>query len=164
MFSYRLPALLFISTFVFTPLATANCPSWTPAQAQQEISTLRQRIAVWDRSYHRDATSMVADELYDQAQQQLQIWQGCFTDADPAPPAATALQSARGSLALPYSQMGLSKLSETALKQWMQQHDDLWVQPKVDGVAVTLLYENGQLTQMLCRGEGLTGQNWLMHA
>lgn len=164
MFSYRLPALLFISTFVLTPLATANCPSWTPAQAQQEISTLRQRIAVWDRSYHRDATSMVADELYDQAQQQLQIWQGCFTDADPAPPAATALQSARGSLALPYSQMGLSKLSETALKQWMQQHGDLWVQPKVDGVAVTLIYENGQLTQMLSRGDGLTGQNWLMHA
>ena len=164
MFSDTLAALIFISTLLITPLATANCPAWTTTQAQQEISTLGQRIAVWDRNYHRDATSAVADEIYDQAQQQLQAWQHCFVDAAIATPATTALESARGSFNLPFSQMGLSKLSETALKQWMQQHDDLWVQPKVDGVAVTLLYENGQLTQMLSRGDGLAGQNWLLHA
>ncbi|WBE25776.1 NAD-dependent DNA ligase LigB [Denitrificimonas caeni] len=144
--------------------AVAACPTWTHTQAEQEISTLQQRLAVWDRSYHRDATSPIADELYDQARAQLQLWQTCFTPAAAPEPAATALQSARGSQALPFSQMGLSKLSETQLQDWMQQRADLWAQPKVDGVAVTLVYSHGQLKQVLSRGDGLSGQNWLKHA
>lgn len=164
MFRFRLPTLVLISTLLITPFAMADCPPWTTEQAQQEISTLRQRIADWDRSYHRDATSPIADELYDQAREQLQTWQQCFIDAHTAEPATTALKSARGQLDLPFSQTGLRKLSESALKQWMQQREDLWVQPKVDGVAVTLVYSAGQLTQMLSRGNGLVGQNWLAHA
>lgn len=164
MFRFKLPVLILISTLLIAPLTMANCPPWTTGQAQQEISTLRQRIADWDRSYHRDATSPIADELYDQAREQLQTWQQCFVDAHTAEPATTALKSARGQLDLPFSQTGLKKLSESALKQWMQQREDLWVQPKVDGVAVTLVYSDGQLTQMLSRGNGLVGQNWLAHA
>ena len=164
MFHFKLPVLVFISTLLIAPLTMAHCPPWTTEQAQQEISTLRQRIAAWDRSYHRDVTSPIADELYDQAREQLQTWQQCFVDAHTAEPATTALKSARGQLDLPFSQTGLRKLSESALKQWMQQREDLWVQPKVDGVAVTLVYSAGQLTQMLSRGNGLVGQNWLAHA
>ena len=140
--------------------AVAACPTWTHTQAEEEISTLQQRLAAWDRSYHRDATSPIADELYDQARAQLQLWQTCFTPAAAPEPAATALQSARGSQALPFSQMGLSKLSERQLHDWMQQRADLWAQPKVDGVAVTLVYSHGQLKQVISRGDGLSGQNW----
>ena len=80
MFRFKLPVLVLISTLLIAPLTMANCPPWTTGQAQQEISTLRQRIADWDRSYHRDATSPIADELYDQAREQLQSWQQCFVD------------------------------------------------------------------------------------
>ncbi len=45
MFSDRLPALVFISTLLFTPLAVADCPDWNAEQAQQEISTLQEQIA-----------------------------------------------------------------------------------------------------------------------
>ena len=151
MFNNFLSPLVFFSALLISSLSLANCPVWTAEQAEQEISTLRQQIAAWDRSYHRDATSPIADELYDQARDQLHIWQQCFTDSITAEPASTALKSARGSLELPFSQMGLRKLSDIELQQWMQKRDDLWVQPKVDGVAVTLVYHNGQLTQMLSR-------------
>ncbi|MDD2223395.1 MAG: NAD-dependent DNA ligase LigB [Pseudomonas sp.] len=164
MFSSKLSALVCISTLLLTPLVLANCPTWTNDHAEQEINTLRQRIADWDRSYHRDASSPVADEIYDQAHEQLQAWQQCFVDGSTSAPASSALNSARGSVELPFSQMGLRKLSEPQLKQWMQQHNDLWIQPKVDGVAVTLVYKSGQLTQMLSRGNGLAGKNWLAHA
>lgn len=164
MFNNFLAPLVFLSALLISSLSLADCPAWTPEQAEQEISTLRQQIAAWDRSYHRDASSPIADELYDQARDQLHIWQQCFTDSITAEPASTALKSARGSLELPFSQMGLRKLSDIELQQWMQKRDDLWVQPKVDGVAVTLVYHNGQLTQMLSRGDGLAGQNWLAHA
>ncbi len=164
MFSSRLPALALISTLLTSPFSVAGCPAWTTEQAQQEIKRLHQRIAAWDRSYHRDATSVVADEIYDQAREQLQTWQQCFTQSATVETETAALKSARGSLQLPFSQMGLSKINEAELEQWIQKHDELWVQPKVDGVAVTLTYNQGQLTQVLSRGDGLAGENWLAHA
>lgn len=164
MFRFKLPVLVLISTLLIAPLTMANCPPWTTEQAQQEISSLRERIADWDRSYHRDGNSAIADELYDQAREQLQTWRQCFMADHTAEPATTALKSAPGQLELPFSQTGLRKLSGSALKQWMHKRQDLWVQPKVDGVAVTLVYRNGQLTQMLSRGNGLAGQDWLTHA
>lgn len=164
MFSSRLPALTLIGTLLITPWAAADCPTWTASQAQQELNQLRQKITGWDDSYHREGSSAIADELYDQARKQLRAWQQCFAGSTTAEPAITALTSARGSFKLPFSQMGLTKLSAGELQQWLPQHDDVWIQPKVDGVAVTLVYEQGQLTQMLSRGDGLTGQNWLAHA
>ena len=164
MFRSPVSVLVFSSALLISATTLADCPAWSTDQAQQEITTLRQQIANWDRSYHRDATSAVADEIYDQAHKQLQAWHACFSDSHTAEPATVALKSARGNLALPFSQMGLRKLSETALQQWMSERDDLWVQPKVDGVAVTLVYKQGQLKQMLSRGDGLVGQNWLAHA
>lgn len=37
---------------------------------------------------------------------------------------------------------------------------DVWVQPKVDGVAVTLVYRDGKLNQAISRGNGLKGEDW----
>src|SRR5690606_20855916 len=37
---------------------------------------------------------------------------------------------------------------------------DLWLQPKADGVAVTLLYLDGRLRQAISRGDGLHGTDW----
>lgn len=164
MFSHRLLALALLNTLWITPQVLANCPSWSSAQAQQEITTLRQHIADWDRHYHRDATSPIADELYDQAREQLNTWETCFSEHGTVSTPTLALTSARGSIELPFSQMGLRKLSEAAVKDWMQTRTDLWVQPKVDGVAVTLVYQQGQLAHMLSRGDGLAGQNWREHA
>ena len=159
-----LMTVFFISSLTLPTFAIAACPNWNAQHAAQEIHSLRQHIVEWDRSYHSDGVALIADELYDQARQQLQHWQRCFSTTPTAEPATTALKSARGSLALPYSQMGLRKLNEHELQDWMQQREDLWVQPKVDGVAVTLVYSAGQLTQMLSRGDGLTGHDWLKHA
>lgn len=164
MFSHRLPVLVFISTLLLAPLAAADCPAWNAEQAQQEINTLQQHIADWDHSYHRDGQSKIDDELYDQAREQLLSWQACFANAPDIEPATTALKTARGNHQLPFSQNGLRKLNEVELQRWIKQRGELWVQPKVDGVAVTLVYEHGQLTHMLSRGDGLAGQNWLMHA
>ncbi len=161
---------LLLCSLLLTSSAIAACPDWTAQQAQVEISTLRQRIADWDRSYHRDATSLIADEIYDQARAQLEAWQQCFaaansnSNSNPAEAATQALQSARGTRELPFSQMGLRKFSESQLHSWMHAREDLWVQPKVDGVAVTLVYQHGQLSQALSRGDGLAGQDWLEHA
>ncbi|VFS61356.1 DNA ligase B [Kluyvera cryocrescens] len=50
------------------------------------------------------------------------------------------------------------------MQQWMQGKRDLWVQPKVDGVAVTLVYQHGRLQRVISRGDGVFGEDWTQKA
>nr|MBA2817749.1 DNA ligase B [Candidatus Pantoea persica] len=70
-----------------------------------------------------------------------------------------------GNVAHPVAHTGVRKLRDKlAMAYWMQNRRDLWVQPKIDGVAVTLVYEAGKLTALISRGDGLRGESWLAKA
>lgn len=140
------------------------CPDWPAAQAAEEITALARRIAEWNRAYHVDGQAQIDDELYDQSRARLEQWQACFAQQH-APAPAAALQGAGGPVAHPVAQTGLAKLrDEAAVRSWMAGRDDLWIQPKVDGVAVTLVYRAGQLQQAISRGDGRSGQDWTARA
>lgn len=141
----------------------ASCPDWPPAKARSEILALQSQITQWDDSYHRQGVSLVADELYDQSVQRLADLRGCFatTSASPSNP----LKTARGPVAHPIPHTGLTKLpGEAAVQTWLEGRSDLWIQPKVDGVAVTLVYVDGKLVSAISRGDGVFGQDWTGHA
>lgn len=140
----------------------AACPDWTPAQAQRELFALKQRLERWDQSYHQQGRTSVPDALYDQAQERWSLWQQCFkSDLTLAQP----LSHNTGRTAHPIAHTGLHKLKSDALvDQWLTHRQDVWIQPKVDGVAISLHYQHGQLQQLISRGDGHSGQNWLAHA
>lgn len=148
---------------VHTAANAFSCPDWPPAKARSEILALQNQITQWDDSYHRQGVSLVADELYDQSVQRLADLRGCFaaTSASPFNP----LKTARGPVAHPIPHTGLTKLpGEAAVQAWLGDRSDLWIQPKVDGVAVTLVYVDGKLVSALSRGDGVFGQDWTGHA
>ena len=138
------------------------CPDWPPARADRELHTLASRIAHWDSAYHRDGQSLVDDALYDQARARLAQWNQCFPAAARVP---DALAAAAGPVAHPLAHTGLAKLDDAAaVEAWIAGQDDLWVQPKVDGVAVSLVYRDGALAQAISRGDGRHGQDWTANA
>ena len=139
----------------------ADCPDWSPEQARRELAALHDRLDGWNHAYRVDGHSPVTDAVYDQAEQQLAAWSQCFPEQAPAPLAH--LGDAGGRVGSPVVQTGLSKLPDAAaVEAWMHARGnrDLWVQPKADGVAVTLLYEHGRLRQASSRGDGLHGLDW----
>ncbi len=149
------PALLFLALHAWG----APCPDWPAPQAAREIAALTTQLASWDDSYHRLGQSLVDDELYDQARASLQLWHACF--AAVAPPLPDPLASSAGRLVHPVAHTGLRKLPDgAAVAAWISARRDLWIQPKVDGVAVTLVYRDGQLQQAISRGDGRSGQDW----
>ncbi|MCK1790803.1 NAD-dependent DNA ligase LigB [Pseudomonas violetae] len=155
--------LLIAVLLTFLSLATlaAQCPDWPPLRAQDEINARQKQIDLWDDSYHRQGRSMVADELYDQARAQLTTWQQCFTLGVSADP----LRTAGGSIPHPIPHTGLAKLSDgAAVEDWLKGRSEVWVQPKVDGVAVSLVYEQGVLVQAISRGNGVQGKDWTASA
>ncbi|AHG38987.1 NAD-dependent DNA ligase LigB [Pseudomonas syringae CC1557] len=139
-----------------------QCPDWSAAKANNEITALQKQVAEWDDSYHRRGISQIPDELYDQARHKLTVWRACF--AVPTPE-ANPLKTSAGPMAHPVPHTGVNKLAdEGSVKAWLKGRTDLWVQPKVDGVAVTLVYEQGQLVQAISRGDGIKGQDWTSQA
>ncbi|WP_089360898.1 NAD-dependent DNA ligase LigB [Pseudomonas segetis] len=161
------PLLLLIAVAAIAlhsePGLSADCPQWPAQQARAEISQLSRQIAEWDDAYHRQGISLIADELYDQALAKQQRWQRCFPFA--AQDSGQPLATSRGTIKHPIAQTGLNKLASTQeLDAWISTRQDIWVQPKVDGVAVSLIYDKGQLQQMISRGDGQHGQDWTSRA
>ncbi len=141
--------------------ASDACPDWTPAHAREEIALLQQQLREWDLAYHRDGVSRVDDGVYDQARARDAAWRACFPQQ--APRAVEPLDGSRGTVSPAVVQTGLAKLADApAVATWMARrgHRDLWLQPKVDGVALTLLYVNGELRQAVSRGDGERGSDW----
>ena len=129
------------------------------------MAALTARVDGWNHAYRVAGQSPVDDAVYDQALQQLGAWRRCFPAQAPALPAH--LGDASGTVRAPVAQTGLAKLPDAAaLAAWMRARpaDDLWVQPKADGVAVTLLYVGGQLRQAVSRGDGVHGSDWTAKA
>jgi DNA ligase (NAD+) len=143
----------------------ADCPSLSPSQVQAELTERSQQVAQWDDAYHRQGVALIADELYDQARSQLAHLRDCFPAATPHSTADKPLASSTGPLSHPITQTGLNKLAdEAAVRQWLSTRKDLWIQPKVDGVAVTLIFADGRLQQAISRGDGSSGQDWTANA
>ncbi|WP_315808256.1 NAD-dependent DNA ligase LigB [Pseudomonas sp. C9-3] len=154
---------LAITLLFCLPLTVRACPDWPAEQAPRQIEALRGQLAQWDDAYHRDGKSPVADELYDQARERLTQWQDCFPQVHAAP--ESPLASSAGTNHHPFAHTGLDKLPDaSAVRSWLANRTDLWVQPKVDGVAVTLIYRDGRFSQAISRGDGSAGQDWTANA
>lgn len=158
-----LPRLLtaLLLTLLCLDTAAGKCPAWPPARAAQELAALKKQIERWDDSYHREGRALIADELYDQSLARLTKWSQCFSLAAATDP----LRTATGPLVHPVPHTGLEKLRDArAVDKWLRDRTDVWAQPKVDGVAVTLVYQKGLLVQAISRGDGVQGQDWTASA
>lgn len=143
--------------------AAGACPPWSDAHAKRELHALHERLSGWEHSYHRDRVSPVPDEIYDQVRSRFAELRQCFPQAEAQE--TQPLSTVGGKHPHPVAQTGLDKLEDAkALRTWMRGRDDLWVQPKVDGVAVTLVYRGGRLQQAISRGDGERGEDWTANA
>ena len=148
---------ILISILCWQSSVWAVCPAWSPARAQEEISRLQQQIKQWDDDYWKEGKSEVEDGVYDQLSARLTQWQRCFGNET----RDVMIPPLNGAVMHPVAHTGVRKMADkNALNLWMRERSDLWVQPKVDGVAVTLVYRDGKLEKAISRGNGLKGEDW----
>ncbi|CNH83792.1 NAD-dependent DNA ligase LigB [Yersinia aldovae] len=152
-------SLLILVCMTWGVRAESGCPEWTSDRMTLEIKELTKQLDKWDIAYHQQGHSPIADDAYDQLVAKLHQWQLCHLPHGKQENKQPILGD--GQLSHPVAHTGLKKLKDEAtLVSWMKGRKNLWVQPKVDGVAVSLVYVNGKLTQLISRGNGLKGQNW----
>ncbi|WP_084596131.1 NAD-dependent DNA ligase LigB [Pseudomonas massiliensis] len=155
--------LLLLALCCLVSTLALACPGWDDHEAEQRLRALDVQIRQWQVAYHRDGKAKVADEAYDQALDRLQRWQRCFPHI--SLPDQAPLASAAGPMPHPIPHTGVGKLkSQAEVQAWLSAREQVWVQPKVDGVAVSVKYRQGRLALMLSRGDGVRGHDWTRHA
>lgn len=174
--------LLFVVSLVLPSWANASCPDWTASTASSRITELTSHLRQWEQAYRKDGSSPVSDDVFDQTERRWRELQRCFPELEvadfkdraSAPTADSAIPWQRH----PVAHTGLRKAQDAAeVQRWLvtegpgsppaapaDRATDVWIQPKVDGVAVSLVYHEGRLAGVYSRGDGRTGQDWTRHA
>ena len=140
--------------------------------SQKDIIRLRAEIAEHDRLYYKDAQPKIDDQAYDRLKlelAQLEAAKPEFNfDASPTQSvgddrldAFDSYQHRKPMLSLDntYSSDELIDFGRRLLKRFPEQTLTYLVEPKIDGVAVSLTYEDGQLIRAVSRGNGIEGDD-----
>src|SRR5436309_11306203 len=142
------------------------------AQAAKRIEQLREEIRKHDRLYYEEAAPIINDRKYDRLYKELVDLEAQFPDLV-TPDSPT--QRVGGKPLKAFEQVAHlipmlsldNTYSEDEVKNFYNRIQRLLpnekipvvIEPKVDGVAVSLIYENRKLRQAATRGDGTVGDN-----
>jgi DNA ligase (NAD+) len=151
----------------------ASTPDEREAQeAKLRVEELRSQVNYHDYRYHVLDSPEIADFDYDMMMRELRELEAKFpqliTPDSPTQRVSGQPVEALGVVEhrLPLLSLG-NAFSEDELRAWYArvarqlERDDvaLVCEPKIDGLAVALVYENGQLLRGATRGDGMRGEN-----
>ncbi len=147
----------------------------SPTQARQRIAELRAEVARHDELYYRRARPEITDFDYDRLKAELATLEARFPAEAAAAGAETPTRRvgddraegfvrARHRLAMTtldntYDEAELREFHARLVKALGVEDLAYTVEPKIDGVAVSLTYELGRLTRAVTRGDGEEGDD-----
>jgi DNA ligase (NAD+) len=144
----------------------------TQAQATEQLLALKRQLAEYDYHYYVLDDPLVADSVYDGLYRQLLDIETAFPSLiTPDSPsqrvgghALSAFESvthrqAMLSLNNAFSDAELSAFDKRIADALGSSDIEYAVEPKFDGLAITLTYEDGLFVQGATRGDGYTGEN-----
>lgn len=139
---------------------------------EKEISKLRAEIAEHDRLYYKAAQPKIDDQAYDRLKARLAELEAAHPEFDFAASPTQfvgddrleAFESYRHrkpmlSLDNTYSSEELIEFGRRLERLFPEQKLTYLVEPKIDGVAVSLTYEDGQFVRAVSRGNGIEGDD-----
>ena len=144
----------------------------TVEETKSRIEKLRAEIAEHDRRYYLEAAPIISDEQYDQLYRELRDLEEKFPEfVTPESPTqrvgGAPLESFRQvthrtpmlSLDNTYSEGEVADFFRRLERLLPGETIDAVIEPKVDGVAISLLYRRGNLLYAATRGNGVVGDD-----
>jgi len=142
------------------------------AQAAKRIAQLRDEIRKHDRRYYEEAAPTISDREYDRLYKELVDLEAKFPDlVMPDSPtqrvggkplqAFAQIQHRVPMLSLDntYSEDEVANFYKRITRLLPDEKIPVVIEPKVDGVAVSVMYETGRLKYAATRGDGLVGDD-----
>ena len=141
-------------------------------EAEKNIAQLREEIRKHDRLYYQDAAPIISDREYDRLYKELVDLETQFPDLlTPDSPtqhvggkpleAFAQIQHVAPMLSLDntYSEEEVVNFYKRIKRLLPGEKIPVVIEPKVDGVAVSVMYEKGRLKYAATRGDGLVGDD-----
>jgi DNA ligase (NAD+) len=141
-------------------------------EAEKNIAQLREEIRKHDRLYYQDAAPIISDREYDRLYTELVDLETQFPDLlTPDSPtqrvggkpleAFGQIQHRAPMLSLDntYSEEEVANFYKRIKRPLLDEKIPVVIEPKVDGVAVSVMYEKGRLKYAATRGDGLVGDD-----
>jgi DNA ligase (NAD+) len=141
-------------------------------EAEKNIAQLREEIRKHDRLYYQDAAPIISDREYDRLYKELVDLETQFPDLlTPDSPtqhvggkplqAFVQIQHRAPMLSLDntYSEEEVVNFYKRIKRLLPDEKIPVVIEPKVDGVAVSVMYEKGRLKYAATRGDGLVGDD-----
>lgn len=148
----------------------------SPAVAREQISVLRAEVARHDALYHRKAAPEISDADYDTLKRQLREWEATFPAIAREVPAVAEVGDDRSglfktyrhrermlSLEKAYTEAELRAFAARAAKAAGRTDVAMVVEPKFDGLAVSVTFEGGRFVRAVTRGNGSEGDEVTAH-
>ncbi|HEX8373300.1 MAG TPA: NAD-dependent DNA ligase LigA [Chthoniobacterales bacterium] len=144
----------------------------TPLEAQARIQQLRSEIEEYNRLYYQEATSAISDQEFDALLRELADLEKAFPDlaTEHSPTRKVGGKALEGfrqvehlapmlSLDNTYSELEAVEFYQRMQKLLPGESIPVVIEPKVDGVAITLVYREGKLDYAATRGDGRVGDD-----
>ena len=141
-------------------------------EADKKIARLREEILKHDRFYYEQAAPIISDREYDRLYKELVDLETQFPDLlTPDSPtqrvagkpleAFAQIQHRAPMLSLDntYSEEEVANFYKRITRLLPDEKIPVVIEPKVDGVAVSVMYENGRLKYAATRGDGFVGDD-----
>ena len=134
---------------------------------RQRIHELRQQVEGHNRAYYEFDSPTIPDSEYDQLARELRALESRHGMDDESSPASTVGGASNTNLFDPVEHakpmLSLDNAMDIAeLEIWLGRLSpmpELTCEPKIDGLAVSLRYENGRLVRAATRGDGRVGED-----
>ena len=131
----------------------------------ERIEELRSLIARYKDAYYQRDESLVSDKEYDELEKELRKLEKLHPEYQADSPAEKVGSSA-SNLFSPHQHLERmlsldNAFSEEEFQAWSERvgSGPFLCEPKIDGLAVSLTYKNGQLTSAATRGDGEVGED-----
>ncbi len=149
----------------------------TPAEAKKRIAELRQEVARHAELYYRQAKPEISDRDYDKLERELADLEKEFPQFAEKESQTVKVGDDRlegfstyrhrqpmQSLDNTYSEEEYRAFHQRLVKQLERESLSYVVEPKIDGLAVSVTYEKGKLTRAVTRGNGEEGDDITVNA
>ncbi len=145
------------------------------ATARKEHMLLQLQIAAHDKAYHGDDAPTISDAEYDRLRLRLVELEAQFPDLTSAKAASEKVGSSPlekfGKISHRVRMLSLSNAFADEdvvefigrIRRFLNLTDDVRLEvtaePKIDGLSISLRYQNGKLVEAATRGDGAEGEN-----
>ncbi|HND21493.1 MAG TPA: NAD-dependent DNA ligase LigA [Acidobacteriota bacterium] len=146
-----------------------SSPKLTLAEAQQEVVRLREEIAYHDECYYVRSQPEISDYDYDQLMKRVQAIEETYPEliSPDSPTQRVSGRAVEGFESYKHQRPMLSlnnTYSIQELKEWdarcrklTESSYEYVAELKIDGLSISLIYENNALARAVTRGDGVTG-------